>query len=447
MKKVVKYLSIIICTFIISISCVKATSYDVWVTSTTMVVGNSITLTIKGNDLTGRINLSSNSSNISLEKSNVWIENNSQSITITAKSAGTATITFIPEEGMSNNNGDSVSLGNKTVTITVNSKPTSNPNNGGNKTGTTTTPKPTKKKSSNNNLSSLTIEDYNLDKEFKKEVTEYSVVVENDVKKIKINAQLDDSSAKVEGTGEVEVKEGNNKIEIKVTAEDGSTKTYVINVTVKELNPVEVTIGKKKYTIVRKEDENITIPSNYEKSTITIGEEEVLCYKNSKTKNILVLLKDEKGNTKLYSYNEKTKKYTLYNSLSVGDITFNIIDMPSNLVPKGYSKVSFTYDNSKLEGYQLIEKNKTYAADDKVKGSDFYLFYAINEKTGEKALYVYDKLEGTIQRFNSDLVNAYKDENNKYFMYMLISLGLLAISIITLAIVLIKQKKHKTKFA
>ena len=94
-----------------------------------------------------------------------------------------------------------------------------------------------------------------------------------------------------------------------------------------------------------------------------------------------------------------------------------------------------------------IEKNKTYAADDKVKGSDFYLFYAINEKTGEKALYVYDKLEGTIQRFNSDLVNAYKDENNKYFMYMLISLGLLAVSIITLAIVLIKQKKHKTKFA
>ena len=55
-------------------------------------------------------------------------------------------------------------------------------------------------------MSSLTIEDYNLDKEFKKEVTEYSVVVENDVKKIKINAQLDDSSAKVEGTGEVEQK-------------------------------------------------------------------------------------------------------------------------------------------------------------------------------------------------------------------------------------------------
>lgn len=427
MKKVVKYLSIIICTFIISISYVKAASYDVSVTSNTVTVGNSITLTIKGNDLAGKFTLSSSNSGVaSLSGSSLWIDNDSKSVTISTSNAGTAVITITPTD-VTSYDGNTIT-GNKTVTITVNSKPT-------------------KKKSSNNNLSSLTIEGYNLDKEFKKDVTEYSVVVENDVKKIKINAQLDDSSAKVEGTGEVEVKEGNNKIEIKVTAEDGSTKTYVINVTVKELNPVEVTIDKKKYTIVRKEDENITIPSNYEKSTITIGKEEVLCYKNSKTKNILVLLKDEKGNTKLYSYNEKTKKYTIYNSLSVGDITFNIIDMPNNLVPKGYSKVSFTYDNSKLEGYQLIEKNKTYAADDKVKGSDFYLFYAINEKTGEKALYVYDKLEGTIQRFNSDLVNAYKDENNKYFMYMLISLGLLAVSIITLAIVLIKQKKHKTKFA
>lgn len=107
------------------------------------------------------------------------------------------------------------------------------------------------RKSSNNNLSSLTIEGYNLDKEFKR-CNWILCSSRKRCQKIKINAQLDDSSAKVEGTGEVEVKEGNNKIEIKVTAEDGSTKTYVINVTVKELNPVEVTIGKKKYTIVRK---------------------------------------------------------------------------------------------------------------------------------------------------------------------------------------------------
>ena len=445
MKKAVKYLSIIICTFIISINYVKAASYDVTVTSKTVTIGNSVTLTIKGNDLAGRFDLSSSNSSVaSLSKNSLFIDNNSTSITITAKSVGTATITIIPTDVTAYDNN--TITGNKTITITVKDKPTSNPSTGGNNSGTTTNPTPTKKKSTNNYLSSLTIEGYTLDKEFKKEETEYSIMVENDVNKIKINAQLDDSSAKVTGIGEVEVKEGINKLEIKVTAENGSTRTYTLNVTVKELNPIEVTINKKKYTIIRKEGE-LEPPENYEKSSIKIGEEEVLCYINKNTKNIIIGLTDEKGVSKFYSYNKETKEYTLYNGYNIGGMNINILEMPEELIPKGYIKVSFNYNNNKLDGYQYIKKNQTYAADDKIKGSDFYLIYGINENTGEKALYVYDKLEGTIQRFNSDLVEAYNDENNKYFMYMLISLALLAVSIITLSIVLIKQKKNKTKFA
>ncbi len=445
MKKAVKYLSLIICTFIISINYVKAASYDVTVTSKTVTVGNSVTLTIKGNDLAGRFDLSSSNSSVaSLSNNSLFIDKNSTSITITAKSVGTATITIIPTDVTAYDNN--TITGNKTITITVKDKPTSNPSTGGNNSGTTTNTTPTKKKSTNNYLSSLTIEGYTLDKEFKKEETEYSIMVENDVNKIKINAQLDDSSAKVTGIGEVEVKEGINKLEIKVTAENGSTRTYTLNVTVKELNPIEVTINKKKYTIIRKEGE-LEPPENYEKSSIKIGEEEVLCYINKNTKNIIIGLTDEKGVSKFYSYNKETKEYTLYNGYNIGGMNINILEMPEELIPKGYIKVSFNYNNNKLDGYQYIKKNQTYAADDKIKGSDFYLIYGINEKTGEKALYVYDKLEGTIQRFNSDLVEAYNDENNKYFMYMLISLALLAVSIITLSIVLIKQKKNKTKFA
>lgn len=445
MKKAVKYLSLIICTFIISINYVKAASYDVTVTSKTVTIGNSVTLTIKGNDLAGRFDLSSSNSSVaSLSNNSLFIDNNSASITITAKSVGTATITITPTDVTAYDNN--TITGNKTITITVKDKPTSNPSTGGNNSGTTTNTTPTKKKSTNNYLSSLTIEGYTLDKEFKKDEAEYSIMVENDVNKIKINAQLDDSSAKVTGIGEVEVKEGINKLEIKVTAENGSTRIYTLNVTVKELNPVEVTINKKKYTIIRKEGE-LEPPENYEKSSIKIGEEEVLCYINKNTKNIIIGLTDEKGVSKFYSYNEKTKEYTLYNGYNIGGMNINILEMPEELIPKGYIKVSFNYNNNKLDGYQYIKKNQTYAADEKIKGSDFYLIYGINEKTGEKTLYVYDKLEGTIQRFNSDLVEAYNDENNKYFMYMLISLALLAVSIITLSIVLIKQKKNKTKFA
>lgn len=446
MKRIVKYFSLFVCMFIMSISYVKAAGYDVSVTSNTIIVGNSVTLKISANDLAGRFDFSvSNSSVISMSSSNVFLDNDSKSITITAKSAGTSVITITPTDATSYD-GDAIT-GNRTITITVNNKPTSNPNTGGNSSGTSNTSTPVKKKSNNNYLSSLTVDGYSLDKEFKKDELEYSLVVESGTDKITINAQLDDDKAKVTGIGEIALKEEDNKLEIKVTAEDGSTRTYILNVKIEELNPVEVTIDKKKYSIVRKEIDSIKIPNGYDKSTIKIGDEDILCYKNDKTKNILMILQDDKGNNNLYSYNEKTKKYTLYSSLTLGNTTLSIIDMPSNLVPKGYTKVSFKYDDTKLEGYQYIEKNKTYAADDGVKGSDFYLVYAINEKTGEKALYVFDKLEGTIQRFNSDLVKAYEDENNQYFLYMLISLALLAVSIIVLSVVLIKQKKNKNKFA
>lgn len=445
MKKAVKYLSLMICTFVISINYAKAASYDVTVTSKTVTVGNSVTLTIKGNDLAGRFDLSSSNSSVaSLSNNSLFIDNDSKSITITTKSVGTTTITIIPTDVTAYDNN--TITGNKTITITVEDKPTSNPSTGGNNSGTTNNTTPTKKKSTNNYLSSLTIEGYTLNKEFKKDEIEYSIMVENDINKIKINAQLDDSSAKVTGIGEVEVKEGINKLEIKVTAEDGSIRTYILNVTVKELNPIEVTIDKKKYTIIRKEGE-LEPPENYEKSSIKIGEEEVLCYINTNTKNIIIGLIDEKGVSKFYSYNEKTKEYTQYNGYKIGGLYLNIISMPKDKIPSGYSKVYFNYGDSKLEGYQSINNNVTYAADNDVKGSDFYLVYAVNEVTGEAGTYMYDKLDGTIQRFNSSLFLTYKEKADNYLLYFLLSLVTLATTIITFVIILMKKKKHKNKFA
>lgn len=446
MKKVVKYLSLIICAFVISINYVRAASYDVTVTSKTVTVGNSVTLTIKGNNLAGRFDLSSSNSSVAnLSNNSLFIDNNSASITITTKSVGTATITITPTDVTAYDNN--TITGNKTITIIVEDKPTSNPSTGGNNSGATTNTTPTKKKSTNNYLSSLTIEGYTLDKEFKKDETEYSIMVENDVNKIKINAQLDDSSATVTGIGEVEVKEEINKLEIKVTAEDGSTRIYIINVTVKELDPIEVTINKKKYTVIRKEGVIENIPENYEKSSIKIGEEEVLCYINKNTKNIIVGLTDEKGVSKFYSYDEKTKKYTLYNGYKIGGLYLNIISMPKDKIPSGYSKVSFNYDDNKLEGYQPVNNNVTYAADNSVKGSDFYLVYAVNEVTGEAGTYMYDKLDGTIQRFNSGLILTYKEKADNYLLYFLLSLVVLATTIITFVIILMKKKNHKSKFA
>ena len=296
--------------------------------------------------------------------------------------------------------------------------------------------KPTKEYSSNNYLKSLEVEGYTISPEFSKDTKEYTVEVPNDVTKVNIKAAKEDASATISGDGEKEVSEGTNTIEVKVTAENGNERVYTITLTVKELSPIEVTIGKEKYTIIRKEG-IIEPPEDYEKTTIKIGEEEVLCYKNKVTKNILIGLKDDKGNTAYYSYDEKTKKYTKYLGYKIGALNISILDMPKDKIPTGYVKTSFTYDNNKVDGYQYKPKDKIQ--------SDFYLIYAQNEKTGSKGLYIYDKKEGTIQRLNEDLTTPYEKKADDYFLYMLIAISLFAVSVITFTTILITKSKHKKK--
>lgn len=106
------------------------------------------------------------------------------------------------------------------------------------------------------------------------------------------------------------------------------------------------------------------------------------------------------------------------------------------------------YENNKLEGYQLIDKSGTYAADESVKGSDFYLLYAVNETTGETSTYVYDKLEGTIQRFNTNMMLAYKEKADSYLLYFLLSLVVLAtVRLLYFIIVLMRKRSNKLNFA
>ena len=117
--------------------------------------------------------------------------------------------------------------------------------------------------------------------------------------------------------------------------------------------------------------------------------------------------------------------------------------MLKDKVPSGFSKISFKYDDKKIDGYQYIEKGVTYAADDKLKGSSFYLVYAVNETTGKEGLYVYDKEENTIQRYNEDLVLFYESKLEKKDLYLYIALSVIGVLLITLAVLLFKKNKKK----
>ena len=66
---------------------------------------------------------------------------------------------------------------------------------------------------------------------FKSGTTNYEVTVPADTESVEVYAQAQDSNAKISGTGTVELQEGENTVNVVVTAEDETTKTYTIIIT------------------------------------------------------------------------------------------------------------------------------------------------------------------------------------------------------------------------
>ena len=93
------------------------------------------------------------------------------------------------------------------------------------------TPKVTYNGSDNNYLSKLVIKNYDLNKDFTKENSNYFLTVNNDVTKITVTAKAEDSNSKVSINGNDNLEVGVNKVLITVTAENENTRNYRIYVT------------------------------------------------------------------------------------------------------------------------------------------------------------------------------------------------------------------------
>ncbi len=65
---------------------------------------------------------------------------------------------------------------------------------------------------------------------FKRDKTEYSTEVPNNVTKVNVYATALDKNAKVSGAGDVQLKEGKNTVKVTVTAEAGNTKVYTLTI-------------------------------------------------------------------------------------------------------------------------------------------------------------------------------------------------------------------------
>lgn len=187
----------------------------------------------------------------------------SDNFSITANGAGTATITvtgsseyaqytpMVTLEGFSrsilvtvtdpnannnNNNNGGGSGGLIPVQPSNNNNNNNSNNNNSNNDNNKQEDKKEEKKSDNSKIKTLTVDDYNLKKI---NDNKYELTVDNKVNMVNIKAVAADSKATVKGNGVHELTVGENKIEIVITAEDGSKNTITIIVTREEEN-VEV---------------------------------------------------------------------------------------------------------------------------------------------------------------------------------------------------------------
>ena len=210
-----------------------AASFTATASSTSIKVGDTVTITVKADNAAGMYKVSVDDSSvlsISSGAASEFLENSSQKIVFKAKKAGTAKITASPSDMTDlDDSSQAVTTGDKTFTIKVtdSSSNTSGSNTNDSNNNNTTT---IHTKSTNAYLSTLGVTPKEYDfSGFSKTKTSYSVTVPSTVDSLKVVAKAADSKATVKVSGNSGFEVGsNNKIKVVVTAEDGkTTKTYI----------------------------------------------------------------------------------------------------------------------------------------------------------------------------------------------------------------------------
>lgn len=397
---------------------VNAASVSVKTSATNVTVGKSVTVTVSvsGQDADSwEYDLDYDSSMFTLSSGNnhvlggVLAGNRDVKFTLKAKKSGTSSV-GIRNYSVQNYAAENLNVSPNKVTITARTQAEIEASY-----------------SKNNDLKLLDVSNYDISPAFDKNVTDYSLEVENEVTSINIIAKKDDSRASVSGIGEKELQEGTNKFNIVVTAENGSRKTYTLTVIRKELNPIKREIDGKTYTVVRKAD-NIEAPSYYALGVATIDNEEVPAYKSEITGYTLLAMKDEEGVISFYKYENET--LSLYVQLSTEVFTF-VVEETTDKVDDYNTEKEVTINDKNVKGYVKKED------------SEFILLYGMNASTGEKGWYLYDTKEKTFQRYVVEDTPVVKEEKNNdiYFLLTIVFAGIGALTIILLMIVMSKNTK------
>ena len=284
--------------------------------------------------------------------------------------------------------------------------------------------------SKNNNLKDLTVtvgeEVYEISPEFDADTLEYQVTVPTGTTSVTVEATRADSTASVDGDGEIEVTEGLNTIPIVVTAQNGEEKTYTLTINVEDQNPINVKVDGTDYTVV-KSDTLLTAPTTFTQSSVEIDGFDIPAFVNDVIDYTLVGLKDSEGNISLYRYEDG--EYTLYNELSSKSYTLVPTAFAEEL---DYLKTTVEINGVTMDAYRYDED------------SPLVIINALDLETGKEDFYLYDPASGAAVLFDDSFIkNA--NQTIEYYTYVIIAFGGALFLMLILIFVLLHSTKKKQK--
>lgn len=385
-----------------SLSIVSAGSFTVSKSKSTVDPGGTFTVTVRAKSAAGQFQaIVSNGSG----GSTFWLDNSSTTLKIKAGSSGTVKVTIKAIDVSDTSTEESVT-GSKTVSVTIKQKSTTNNNNqtnnnnttnnnnnntthnnNSNNNNTTTNQLKEEEKSKVNLLSTLSVDQGTLSPKFSENTTNYNVDVAADVNALTISAKAKDAKAKVSGTGKKSLEVGKNSFVIKCTAENGSVKSYTLNVNVDEKPLVYTEYNGKKLGIVRNL-KDIAIPQSFEKTTAKIDDQEVTAYHSNLMEKTIIYLSDENNEKNFYLF-EDNKVTSIFIPITILGRNVYQIDLKGDEIDiQNLTFGELNIDNNKLMGW--IYNDPKY--------SQYSLIMVMNEQ-GKIVTYQYEKTEDSLQLY------------------------------------------------
>ncbi len=410
MKKIFYLIFVSFCFFGGVMFVSAAPTYSFYTSSSVISQGSSVTATIQLKsvaswNLTIKSSGATSGCTQSFADATSNANNTTKYLSVTCKATGVGVINFTVTGDATSQDGSTTMI-NASKSVSVN---------------------PPREKDTNNYLKSIGVTGYTLTPEFNKDVMEYNVEVPNTVDKVTLEASPESGYANISGIGEVEVNEGANVFEIKVTSETGAERIYKVNVNVKDENPINVSIGDANYTIM-KNVKNVEAPATYEATTVKIEDMDIPAFYSEVTDFTLVAVKNQTGDVSFAIYNEEKNTYTLYNENKSDQLLLYIL--PISEEKDGFGKAKVTIDE---QSYDTL----------KADNADVYLVYATNILTGKNAYYVYDQTNNSYTLYDDGLLSSYIDQQEQYKMVILGMGGALIVGILIIAILLLRKPKQK----